>query len=112
MINLGNKSLSYVLGYDAQETFPQMILSGDRNMTNSSPALNFPAPAGGLLIQFGTNQVAAAGGNYTAGWSKDTHQSQGNVVLGDGSVQQETPAAFCNQLRTSGNDQNRIGVGD
>ena len=105
MARLGNKSLSYVLGYDAQETFPQMILSGDRNMTNVAPLLNFPPPVGGLLMWFGTNQA-------TTGWSKEIHQSQGNLALTDGSVQEDTPSAFCRQLRNSGNDRNRIGVGD
>src|ERR1041384_6194469 len=31
----GNKTLSYSVGFDAAETYPQSFLSSDRNMTNS-----------------------------------------------------------------------------
>ncbi|MBU6401243.1 MAG: type II secretion system GspH family protein [Verrucomicrobia bacterium] len=107
----GNKCLSYGLGIAAQETFPQMILSCDRNMTNTTPtAYSGATTVAGMLVRFGTNQIVT-GGNYTAGWSGNTHQSQGNACLGDGSVQQETPAALCNQLRTSGDSFNDIGLG-
>jgi hypothetical protein len=31
-----NKANSYIIGFDAQETLPQMILTGDRNITNNA----------------------------------------------------------------------------
>ncbi|MHB8523593.1 MAG: type II secretion system protein, partial [Limisphaerales bacterium] len=108
-VNRKNIALSYGLGYDAQETFPQMVLSGDRNMTNNAlggTPYNFTGA--GMVVRFGTNQLATTG----AGWSKDTHQNQGNVVLGDGSVQQETPARLKDQLRNSGDDANIIALGN
>jgi prepilin-type N-terminal cleavage/methylation domain-containing protein len=113
-----NWGCSYITGLDADETFPQMILSGDRNLTNNAaggvPApgmLTAPIQAKGKTINFGTNQppdMSKAG----AGWTKDTHQSAGNVLLGDGSVQQVTSSRLREQLRTSGNDANLISVGD
>jgi prepilin-type N-terminal cleavage/methylation domain-containing protein len=107
--NRKNTALSYAIGYDAQETFPQMVLSGDRNMTNNSTGgTPYTFPGNGMVVRFGTNQTALAG----AGWSKDTHQSQGNVVLGDGSVQQETPSRLKDQLRNSGDDNNIIAIGN
>ena len=111
----GNKSTSFVVGYDAQDTFPQMILSGDRNLTNNAPApatTTPPAgiPGNGLLIRFGTNQppVPAAG----AGYDKNVHQGAGNALLGDGSVQGLNTGKLREQLKTSGNDNNDIGIPD
>jgi prepilin-type N-terminal cleavage/methylation domain-containing protein len=106
--NLAN---SYMVGYDAQETFPQMILSGDRNITNNSTggtAINPPVANQGLAVKLGTNHTVNAAG---AGYDKNTHQSSGNLGLGDGSVQQVTTARLREQLRNSGNDDNLVGVG-
>jgi len=110
--NSGNKKVSYVVGYDALDTFPQMILSGDRNMTNGVPAYNGPSgtPGGAMVVQFGTNQITTAA--VGAGYDKNTHQSSGNVLLGDGSVQQVTGPRLRDQLKNSGNDQNIIAIGD
>ena len=104
-----NKAVSYVIGVEAQDTLPQMILSGDRNMTNNSQggtALNFPMAGQGLMVRFGTNMNATMG----AGFSKDTHQNAGNLVLGDGSVQQATASRLREQFRNSGNDINLVSV--
>jgi prepilin-type N-terminal cleavage/methylation domain-containing protein len=111
----GNKSTSYIVGYDAQDTFPQMILSGDRNLTNNapSPATTIPAagiPGNGLLVRFGTNQPPVP--NAGAGYDKNVHQSAGNALLGDGSVQPMTTARLREQFKTSGNDNNDIGIPD
>ncbi len=110
----GNKSTSYIVGYDAQDTFPQMILSGDRNLTNNAVGSTTIPPAGipgnGLLIRFGTNQPPVP--NPGAGYDKNVHQTAGNVLLGDGSVQPVTTARLREQLKTSGNDNNDIGVPD
>jgi prepilin-type N-terminal cleavage/methylation domain-containing protein len=110
-----NNGNSYIIGYDALDTFPQMILSGDRNLTNNAvggTAVNTAAAGGvqpgGICANLGTNQTAAVGAGYT----KDTHQSSGNAALGDGSVQQETTSRLRDQLKNSGNDQNTVGIGD
>ena len=110
-----NKGNSYIIGYDAQDTFPSMVLSGDRNITNNAaggqgPPTQVLAPTqnNGICANLGTNQVSATG----AGFTKDTHQSSGNIALGDGSVQQFTTARLRDQLRNSGNDLNTVGIGD
>jgi prepilin-type N-terminal cleavage/methylation domain-containing protein len=108
-----NKGISYVVGYDANDTFPQMILSGDRNMTNNGTpgtAVNSPVQANGIVANFGTNHLAIP--NAGAGYDKNTHQSAGNILLGDGSVQQVTSSRLRDQLKNSGNDLNTIAVGD
>jgi prepilin-type N-terminal cleavage/methylation domain-containing protein len=108
-----NKAVSYVIGTEASDTQPQMILSGDRNMTNNSTGgtqlLKMPAAnSGGMMVRFGTNETATTG----AGFTKDTHVNAGNLVLGDGSVQQMTGSRLKEQLRNSGNDINMISIPD
>lgn len=109
---LKNNGMSYVIGYDALDTFPQMVLSGDRNLTNNAGGnatqVNTPLIAGGQCARMGTNQTATVGAGYT----KDTHQGSGNAALGDGSVQQETVSRLRDQFKNSGNDDNILGIGD
>ncbi|MBI2927626.1 MAG: type II secretion system protein [Verrucomicrobia bacterium] len=98
----GNTNVSYFVGLEADETRPQMLLSGDRNMTNKERtdiSLN-------KIVKFGTNVTTA--GNANAGWNKDLHQSAGNVVLSDGSVQQFNAGRLKEQFRVSGDDINRL----
>src|SRR5207302_6341532 len=110
-----NKGNSYIVGYNAQDTFPSMVLSGDRNITNNASGgqgppttVNAPTQKDGISANLGTNQTATTG----AGFTKDTHQSSGNIALGDGSVQQFTTARLREQLRNSGDDINTVGIGD
>ena len=87
---------SYFICGDAQEAYPQMILTGDRNI-GSAPASGQAAVS---LTGFGTNNVinapllwwsTAGGSGYGAnawwGWSAtDLHQKAGNLGIADGSV--------------------------
>ncbi len=98
----GNTNISYFVGLEADETRPQMLLSGDRNMTNKTRTLI----SVNQIIKFGTNVTAA--GEANSGWNKDLHQSAGNVVLSDGSVQQFNAGRLKEQFRVSGDDINRI----
>lgn len=67
-----NANLSYFMSLDAEETYPGMFLSGDRNLTN------------GLPIQKGILLLTP---NRPVGWTRELHDRQGNVALADGSVQ-------------------------
>jgi len=115
--NAGNKAVSYIIGFDAQETFPQMILSGDRNITNNATGRGItqinPAsfPRQGVYARLGTNHSFAANG-AGAGYSTDTHQGAGNLCLGDGSVQQATSSRLRQQLVDSGDSYNDVGIGE
>jgi len=72
-------SLSYFVGVDAQETYPQMFLTGDHNMgIGANPPIG---PKRNAAFAMGTNDT-------TVGWTDSQHQKQGNVGLADGSVQQ------------------------
>jgi prepilin-type N-terminal cleavage/methylation domain-containing protein len=105
---------SYFICGDAQEAYPQMILTGDRNIGSATgsgqPAIN--------LTGFGTNNVinnnssvsgAVTGGSgygQTAWWgwtSTDLHQKAGNLGLADGSVSQATSSGLMTALLNATN---------
>jgi prepilin-type N-terminal cleavage/methylation domain-containing protein len=95
--------VSYFLCGDTAEAYPQMILTGDRNIGASNPNTT-GSPATSIK---GTNAIAynvmgtAAGAQTLAplwGWSQnDMHQKNGNLGIADGSVQQVS----CSGLQTS-----------
>jgi prepilin-type N-terminal cleavage/methylation domain-containing protein len=103
----GNVNISYFVGLDADETKPQCFLGGDRNLTNSTSAgvVNpHPDITISTITTFSTNALSAA-------WTdKDIHQAQGNVVMGDGSVQQFSAARVKDGLKNSGDDYNKLAM--
>lgn len=78
--------LSYFLGLGGWENQPQSILAGDRNLALGTN----PLAPGRLLVT--TNLVSREaffdGGGL--GFTAEIHRSAGNILLGDGSVQQVT----------------------
>ena len=100
-----NKWISYFVGVDADEGRPQMMLAGDRNITNGVPLLTFNES---------TSKIVRLGGvkptEPTCGWSSQLHQNAGNILLTDGSVQQVTGARLREQVKNSGDDDNYISV--
>lgn len=95
---LKNKATSYFVGLDADETRPQSVVSGDRNITNDLPLHSDINKS--EIIKMGTNHTAVKGAGYT----KDLHQSQGDVALGDGSVQQVTTSRLKELLKAADGD--------
>lgn len=87
---LRNTNISYFVCLQAAEIYPKTLLAGDRNITN------------GL---FPTNGFLDLKTNLPAGWTRSMHRSQGNAVLGDGSVQQLTNERLTEQIRHSGIDE-------
>jgi hypothetical protein len=81
-----NAHLSYFAGLDADETRPQTILSGDRNLKSTLPPRN-----GILRLTMNTPAV----------WTEAIHNRQGNIGLGDGSVQQTTSNSLNLQLQAA-----------
>lgn len=102
----GNSSVSYFLGMTATEENPQTILSGDRNITNGvgSTPVAFDGGAGtttkGVRVIFKGNAQGVLVAN-TLGYSGKVHQNAGNLLLGDGSVQQLTSGRLKEQVRDS-----------
>ncbi len=84
--DLSNTNLSYFVGLDADETRPQTILSGDRNLTNG-----LPRPNGVLGLE----------PDRPAGWTAEMHVEVGNIGLGDGSAQQVNTAGLRRQIEAS-----------
>lgn len=79
-----NRFLSYTVGLSAAEEQPQSILSGDRNLViNGASVTN-------VLVSFRTNANVA--------WDQGIHVNAGNLLLGDGSVQQVTSGRLREQI--------------
>jgi competence protein ComGC len=84
---LKNPNVSYFVDLDADDAHPQMLLSGDRNLTGPSE------PENGIL-------KLVPGG--PAGWTAEIHVKQGNLGLSDGSVQQVSDAGLRAAVQNSG----------
>ena len=80
---LSNKNISYFVGLDADETKPQTILSGDRNIS------------GGLFV---SNRVMEVRITNVLVWGADIHIHAGNIGLGDGSVCQANNVGLQKQV--------------
>jgi len=110
----GNARVSYFIGVDADETTPQMLLSGDHNIGNNGTtgtAGNSKAATDAQVAAW-ANSVQTLQtnlNNINAAWSEGNHQKQGNVGLSDGSVQQVTISKLRETLSNSGDSKlNRI----
>lgn len=100
-----NLVVSYFVGVLANENLPQSLLSGDRNLgtaaTGNSPKSEFGwSPTG--TDTTGNDQVlttnTTTGVGLTYQFTDKIHLKQGNVAVGDGSVQQVSSARFRTEL--------------
>lgn len=98
-----NGGLSYFVNPDADEGKPQVLLAGDRNITN---ATLIAATAAGYNTQAGSTLRYALMNTTqkTTGYSTSMHNSAGNSVLSDGSVQQFTGSRLRDQVLNSQED--------
>ena len=98
----GTNGISYFVCGDASETYPQMVLDGDRNVGSTATP-----PAPGITASCASDQGVALGGgasgfNSAAGetgnewaWSaNDLHLKVGNIGFADGSVAEESASGF------------------
>ncbi len=98
-LGYNNQNLSYFVCGDASETYPQMILDGDRNVGTAS-AMNIPAAITNLIGQ----QCPVSGAALFWAWSApDLHLRVGNIGMADGSAQQTTVAGLQTALGTATN---------
>jgi len=97
-------NVSYFIGVDANDTQPQMFLTGDHNIGSGNPptqAYQQGSTANqAYAISMGTN--FPNNNNTTVGWMDNMHSKQGNVGLADGSVQQFSRSRLQEGLRNSG----------
>jgi prepilin-type N-terminal cleavage/methylation domain-containing protein/prepilin-type processing-associated H-X9-DG protein len=93
---LNNYNLSYFVGVDAQEAWPQMFLAGDRNLTvNGAPT------SAGLVSVKKSDSLE---------WMQTMHNGVGNVGLADGSVQMFSSVALQQALHQTGTNLNRLAI--
>jgi hypothetical protein len=90
---LSNSNISYFVGMDANETNPQLILAGDRNLTNGTPIRNG-------ILELTTNAPT--------GWTAEMHREVGNIALADGSVQQVTTMGLRTAVENTGMATNHL----
>ncbi len=94
-------NISYFIGVDAQETYPQMFLTGDHNLGGGNPPTTayLAAPARERLSSpwAPTSRPATRGG-----WMDNMHAKQGNVGMADGSVQGWSRSRLQEGLKDSG----------
>jgi prepilin-type N-terminal cleavage/methylation domain-containing protein len=96
-LHFNDQNMSYFVCGDAVETYPQMIMDGDRNIGSAS-AQNIPATI--------TNNLCVQWGNPFQWWAwsaVDMHLRVGNVGMADGSAQQLTVAGLQTALGTATN---------
>lgn len=117
----GDMFVSYFLGGDAQDTQPQSIIAGDRNIgNNGGGASSSSTPANNMFsyASWGNGKGGSAGGGINGptgsttpsvdwpnwAWSaNDIHLGAGNLLLGDGSAQQATISDLQNALENATN---------
>lgn len=102
-----NQAISYFVGLEADETKPQSILGGDRNIAGPSavgPAVDESelAVRGGVHL-FGPNNSRGARRRWSNNPDNAIHDLQGNIMLADGSVQQVSGQKLEDQLELSRN---------
>jgi prepilin-type N-terminal cleavage/methylation domain-containing protein len=87
-------NISYVVGYDSDESAPQSVLSGDWNTSGTHNSDDCGAFAGAKATSITVN----------SSWDTTVHNRAGDLALGDGSVQQLTQAGLTNLARVSDRD--------
>jgi prepilin-type N-terminal cleavage/methylation domain-containing protein/prepilin-type processing-associated H-X9-DG protein len=98
-------NISYFVGIDAQETYPNMLLDGDHNM---GEPLNPPTVPYVADTYTGTSPYKdVITNNVVVGWMDTVHSKQGNVGLADGSVQQFSRSKLQEAVRNSGDPLGR-----
>lgn len=93
-----DNQVSYAIGVDSQDTFPQMFLTMDHNLGGNANPPTALYTANSFFVSLGTNFNATSG----PGWMDNMHQKQGNVGLADGSVQGFSRSKLQEALKNTG----------
>ena len=105
-LDFDNTHISFFVGFDANESMPQTILSGDSNCLMAD-GTELPQEQCGTVNVGGAYAIY---GNQPHSWGTDIHNSGGNIGLGDGSVQEFTGTKLTAQALATGDsgDNNHI----
>ena len=87
----GTNCISYFVCGDAADTYPQMILDGDRNLGTASSVGTY---ASAILFTGGYHWQVTATVTAWAWSANEMHLKVGNIGMADGSVQQTTPSSL------------------
>jgi prepilin-type N-terminal cleavage/methylation domain-containing protein len=101
-LNNNFANLSYFVCGDASETYPQMIMDGDRNI-GIAAAQNVPAVTSNTLATATTTFKWTGGTAWWAWTAVDLHLRVGNIGMADGSAQQTTVAGLQTALGAATN---------
>jgi prepilin-type N-terminal cleavage/methylation domain-containing protein/prepilin-type processing-associated H-X9-DG protein len=91
-----NSNVSYFVGVDAAEEFPQRIISGDDNFE-----------IGGVPIKSGLLELPT---NMPIAWTAARHKFAGNIGLADGSVREVSISELTNLFNQTGLATNRLAI--
>ena len=104
-----DNNVSYFIGVDAVETYPQMFLTGDHNLGDGAN----PPTAPFLVAGASTRAYISLGTNLTGvtapGWMDNMHSKQGNVGMADGSVQGFSRSRLEDAAKNSGDAGRALG---
>lgn len=100
----GTNGMSYFVCGDASETYPQMVLDGDRNIgftTTPPPTAIMATMTGTKGIELAPITAAQGVGGPGSQWAwsaNDLHLKVGNIGFADGSVAEESASGLQNAL--------------
>ncbi len=98
-IAVRDRTISYFIGTSAREEAPQSIMGGDRNLAGGPFSSDTNTPPSQVALRIPLTVATNIAALKSAGWTKDIHQHAGNLLLGDGSVQQVTSGRMREQFR-------------
>jgi prepilin-type N-terminal cleavage/methylation domain-containing protein len=91
-----NQNISYFVGLDAGDNYPQRMLSGDDNFE-----------IGGVPVKSGLLEVPT---NTPIAWTAARHKFVGNIGLCDGSVQEVDNSSLASFFNQTGVATNRLAI--
>ena len=94
-----DRAISYFIGTSANEEEPQSILGGDRNLAGGPFSADPNKPPSQVALRLPRATATNVAAMNSAGWTQDIHQRAGNLLLGDGSVQQVSSGRMREQFR-------------
>ena len=120
-----NGTVSYFVGLQCDESFPAMILSGDRNVCSAyaTSAAGTAAPltstygysqaegttTGGYIVSIPTG-TAITQNTTSYAWTQKMHNQSGNWGLADGSVQKGSTGTFHTFLARTGDINTNVNL--
>ena len=99
----GTNCISYFVCGDAADTYPQMILDGDRNLGSTSAIGTYASAITMTGAQIWPNGSGMGSGKSWAWSGNDLHLKVGNMGMADGSVVQSTPSSLWAAMLNSTN---------